>query len=610
MLSFGSTFRPRRFSCVNKPMALDGDKKSNIAIWRIDKNIDSFSGKTADQIIDAIRETANKKRTVEPLELSVGTYEDKRIRGLRAKRFSEGWSGFLQGLLGAEYTESKIRDVFANTNKDLVLFLYDDENIFAITSGGGYHIIQNFIDERFPFEVAKRMLTGEFKSADVRDLTGAVYSQSRNFRRDYNFSRREAFGKVWKKLTGKIDPSLIRGSENLAGFLPKDSKKVFNADIKSSFTFRKSVTLEQIIDIAKEIEKLLKGELTDEQKRTFSFLDTLKEVTTKKAKEKLRDALPREIYDFVRSDSQNCDELDFCHPREMSKFLAGTGYKLTKELTWNETPTATNVLVALRNADPAAVDMSNFDAFKETFLSLSFSFLEEDEGITTYEDLWKYFHGEIESGGKKYFLIDAKWYEVVGDFLKRLSEDFQNEVFEGRAILSTDVPFIEWRTGSEGDFNRAQSAQDNFYFGDEVFLKKSEKGKIELFDLLYESSDRVYIIQVKDGFGAAIRNACSQIQMAAEIIENAISSGDYADLNSYYIEFAKENAEVSHNLFVALLKKERVYVLAFATRAEFTQVNFQADQFQSEIARFEVLGISHEFRANDRDFRIANVRKV
>ena len=589
-------------------MPKDLSKKSNIAIWKIDTSIDNFSGKSADEAIDMVK-ASYTKRKLDVLELKNDSYEGKKVKVFHTERFSDGWSQFLRTLLPDSLTDEKKQKIFHGINKDLILFVYDDKNIFAITSGAGYFIIQNYIDERFPFEVAKRMLTGGFKSAEMRDLTGLIYSQSRNFRRNYNFSRREAFGKVWKKLTGKVDSGVLKNSEFIADFISEDGKKTFNADIKSSFTFRKTVSLDDVLSVMKEIEQLLVKNPTDDQKRAFSFLDTLKEITNKKVKEKLRDALLNKLYEFIAS-TNNDSDFDFCHSKEMVTFLHGGLFKIADGLSWDQAPSASDVLIKLRDAGIKFIDKSDFVKFKESFLKLSLSFTGDDEdGLPFTDDLWKYFHGEIDLNGKKYFFIDGKWYEVVGDFLKRLAEDFQEEVFGEKAILISDIPFISWGVQDEGEFNKAQAKESGFYIGDKIFLKQSEKGKIELFDLIFTKDDRTYLIQVKDGFGASIRDACSQVQMAAEIIENSLVSNNNSELESYYEEFNKSNTGVSKNEFFKLLKKNRQYVLAFSTKDAFTKANFLAKKFQSEIARFEVLGLSHEFRANVRQFQIAHIKK-
>src|SRR3989338_1903044 len=589
-------------------MPKDLSKKSNIAIWKIDTSIDNFLGKSADEALDMIK-ASYTKRKLDVLELKNDSYEGKKVKVFHTERFSDGWSQFLRTLLPDSLTDEKKQKIFHGINKDLILFVYDDKNIFAITSGAGYFIIQNYIDERFPFEVAKRMLTGEFKSAEMRDLTGLIYSQSRNFRRNYNFSRREAFGKVWKKLTGKVDSSVLKNSEFIADFISEDGKKTFNADIKSSFTFRKTVSLDDVLSVMKEIEQLLVKNPTDDQKRAFSFLDTLKEITNKKVKEKLRDALLNKLYEFIAS-TNNDSDFDFCHSKEMVTFLHGGLFKIADGLSWDQAPSASDVLIKLRDAGIKFIDKSDFVKFKESFLKLSLSFTGDDEdGLPFTDDLWKYFHGEIDLNGKKYFFIDGKWYEVVGDFLKRLAEDFQEEVFGEKPILTSDIQFIPWGAQDEGGFNKSQAKESGFYIGDKIFLKQSEKGKIELFDLIFTKDDKTYLIQVKDGFGASIRDACSQVQMAAEIIENSLVSNNNSELESYYEEFNKSNTGVSKNEFFKLLKKNRQYVLAFSTKDAFTKANFLAKKFQSEIARFEVLGLSHEFRANVRQFQIAHIKK-
>ena len=348
---------------------------------------------------------------------------------------------------------------------------------------------------------------------------------------------------------------------------------------------------------------------TADQKKAFGFLDTLKEITNKKVKEELRDALLKKLHAFTAS-MDNESDFDFCHSKEMVTFLHGGHFEIADGLSWDQAPSASEVLIKLRGAGTKFIDKSSFAKFKEGFLKLSLSFTGDDEdGFSLTDDLWKYFHGEIDLSGKKYFFIDGKWYEVVGDFLKRLAEDFQEEVFGEKPILTSDIPFIPWGAQDEGGFNKSQAKESGFYIGDKIFLKQSEKGKIELFDLIFTKDDKTYLIQVKDGFGASIRDACSQIQMAAEIIENALASNNNNELEGYYEEFKKSNSGVSRDKFFKLLKKNRQYVLAFSTKDVFTKANFLAKKFQSEIAKFEVLGLFHEFRASVRQFQITHIKK-
>ena len=130
-----------------------------------------------------------------------------------------------------------------------------------------------------------------------------------------------------------------------------------------------------------------------------------------------------------------------------------------------------------------------------------------------------------------------------------------------------------------------------------------------MFDLIYLKDNRIFLIQVKDGFGASIRDACSQIQIAAEIIENNLNLNNTSELDEYYLEFKKHNQNLSKEEFLSMLKKDRCYVLAFSTKEVFSESNYLCKKFQSEIAKFEILGQSHEFRANGREFLVTNIKK-
>ena len=76
-----------------------------------------------------------------------------------------------------------------------------------------------------------------------------------------------------------------------------------------------------------------------------------------------------------------------------------------------------------------------------------------------------------------------------------------------------------WVSGKEGPYNDSYCNNPNFIVGDRIILDG-----IEYFDLLYiGEAGKVYIIQVKKGFGGKARESCSQIRNSAKMIESSLA---------------------------------------------------------------------------------------
>ncbi|MCK4592033.1 TIGR04141 family sporadically distributed protein [Candidatus Parcubacteria bacterium] len=590
------------------------NKQNNLAIWKIDKKVFGDGNLSCKNIIEEIKknyflkETDKKQkdreyetRNIDIVPLIKNEFNNKKLLVLHRKRFSYGWKYFLGDKINTDIANDKNKNIFTNTNNDFVCFIYDENDIFAITSGAGYFIIQDYIDDSFPLDIAKKIFLGKFKYKETRDLTSVTYTKAENYRRTYSFSKSETFGQIWKKLMGEIDKDVIKSVPELSLIFDINSQKAINAEMKSSFTFRKSVTFEEIIQLINAIQKL--PPQTKKSLIKLSFLDSLKEESKKDKKDKLQKALLKKIFTILRDDKYNeAGDFDFCHPVKVFDFFAGQKYSVNNiELPYTDYPSAEDVLKFIKEKN--IVNLTDFDEFSKCFQKLTFSFSKTDNDFKIEKNLTQYFHGEVEHNNTTYFLVDGKWYKPMGTFLDSLSNMFIDEIFGADGVFDNSVPFMEWNKNTKGKyienkFNKEQSkVSKNFYLGDKIFILTGN-GEIELFDLLYVQDKKLFIIQVKNGFGASVRDACSQIQIAADIIEDDIKNGGKERLKEYYKKWSvEEDNNLSEKQFLRLFDREREYVLAFATKHDFSKKTFESNKLKSSIAKFELIGLANEFRA-------------
>ncbi|WP_367127874.1 DUF6119 family protein [Saccharothrix sp. HUAS TT1] len=582
-------------------------KRSNNAIWKIVVADGETPKGRLDEVIKAyemalITEGSTKQSLVlVPLRQS----ESKIKLELYVRpNFGVGLLPFVEDyLMQPEDTKR-----FAVQGVDACLFISTDSSLYAITSGGGHHIIADFVDYSFPFDMAKRLISNNFTAADVRDMTGSRTSRAETYRHTYSIDKSEAMDTIWKKLVGRLDAERLPEGSPLRGFINPERPPA--VEIKSAFVLRQKLGLSDVCELVKALESL--PEPTPEHLKELSFLDNLYPIKNDKD---LTCSLCEEFVENVRLALlvDEVPDVDVLDPYEIISFKAASEFKLGRDRIGDSPPTIDELLPVLKNR--LCRFLENRKDFYDHFITLTLSYRvdPDDKSKVIRRKLFEYLHGQVDFEGKTYFRIDKVWYRSFGDFLENLKRDFIAEVFsrERPVLLGPDVEFLPWAGGSERDFNIAQAKENDFYFGDEIFAKV-DRGKVELFDLLKvdDENRKLYIIHVKKEFAAKMRDACSQITVSADVISKDREQGKDVLINYYRNEWSKNelNAGVSEDAFLSWFDYDLIYVVLCSTRNTFVAEDFQENRLTSHIARREILATKNEMKRNRYDFRLAHTK--
>jgi uncharacterized protein (TIGR04141 family) len=238
----------------------------------------------------------------------------------------------------------------------------------------------------------------------------------------------------------------------------------------------------QVVSLAKEIERL--PEPTEEQARQLSFLDNLYPVKSKELEDELQMQLIEDLRQAIVADSDI--DLDICDPEDVSRYYAGSGFKISRWMLTGDPPEKDDVIDVLRQK--CATVLSEKEEFfrKAMSLRIRYSLGDDDHSVHITSELYKFMHAQVDFQGDTFFLLDKIWYRSQGEFLDNLKRDFIEETFTaGNPILNTeDLGFLTWCDGDEDAFNKRQAEEvEGFYYGDKIFAV-SDRGKVELFDLL------------------------------------------------------------------------------------------------------------------------------
>lgn len=583
-------------------------KRSSNAIWKIMVPV----GMTPKDQLDAVIRTYDEQVTEDPDKKDPLTavplnqlVPDIQLHLYVRRSFSKGLLPFVERYLAHPADDAKR---FHIHGADVCLFLATRSSLFAITSGAAHHIIADFIDYSFPFDTAKKLISNKFTATDVRDMVGSRTSRSETYRHTYSIDKSEAMDTVWKRLVGRLDTER----------LPEDSllREIINPDrppaieIRSAFVLRQKLDLVEVCKLIEEVENL--PEPSEDHRRELSFLDNLYPIKNEK---KLTDSLTWMFVAEIRramlvGESPDVDLLD---PHEILSFKAGSNFMLSRARIGDSAPDIEDLLPALRGKLEGSLqdEALFFDEFLK--LSLSYCIDPDDTSRTIRRKLLDYLHGQVKLDDRTYFRIDKVWYKSLGDFLENLKRDFIDEVFrpDRPVLLGAEVAFLPWTASSEGEFNRDQANEEDFYFGDEVFAR-TDRGKVELFDLLKVDNEnkKLYVIHAKNGFSAKIRDACSQILVSADVISHDLANEKKVLTTFYNEEWSREelNTGVDETTFLSWFDYDLTYVVLCSTGNHFVAEDFTEYRLISHIARREILATKNEMKRHDRTFRLAHTR--
>lgn len=592
-------------------------EENQLPIYRLNRHSEALSVyQTFDGVVNAVMAAAAERIT----QANIGrrregdTYTEKvlsddlDLQGFRVRIFHKvrenpnQWNDFFSGVL-VDLTRVH------NRNHDFIVFASEDaspeSNIYSFTGGIASAVVASYGDDAFPLELVVRMIDPEkVKQAKSRMISGSFYARSNFFRGAHSISTSDAFGAIWRDIVASVRDD-IRDDEDL-GDLFSDRKEL-NCEARSSFKLRKRVSFEEGLLLIRRLEAFLGRPLTAEQRQVLELFETFKIIRSKSQKIAVRQAVLESALSYVRGEITTFD-YDLCH-HEYEKYLDADSFTVKYrqfELLFTDAPTAKQILDFLRTlGDDVPRDVSDLDRVRIETQNQAGPWLETKGGF------FEHLHGEVSLGnGDIYFLVDRNIYKANADFLSRMREDFASRYTGDLSVENFDqLGFLDWTNIDEGPYNELHLDQPGFIVADRVTTKG-----IEYFDLLNFSIDReLYITQVKNGFDANIRDACSQIRNAANIIENAVRDGRATKLRELYrflmtgtgINYAdrlrRQLGQITEDQFVGLFtERRRNYLLLFKYPNDVIQSN-------SNIAMFEVLTTRDFIRTYDALFKVENI---
>ncbi|MCJ8155743.1 TIGR04141 family sporadically distributed protein [Chryseobacterium sp. SSA4.19] len=522
------------------------------------------------------------------------------------------WKDFISNIVEAD---QEILNLKKSSSESYIILFQNKktQKIYASTGGYAHITVQEFATTDFGIEILARIVKVDDKalrSTKERNLTGGIQGEVKFFRNDYNLFENDSFGKIYNELNALLTKETLIKS---FGFSSKDLTSNSLCIAKNSFSLKKSISFEKLLDIIKRCEKLLEKEPEVE-------INSVNKISRSESllKDNLFDTLIKNAYqNYLDENSFYSIEIS---NKEFDKYFQATKSKISfyfkrklQEIIFDDIfREFQSVIVEISNICGNSL---NFDEFKKIVGSATLETFDENDITLTNENLSNHFCSEIIYNGLNYFLIEKDWYQIKKSFIDTINEAvsyFINENPYSGPKLS------KWQGSSENNYNASYLKKNNTY----VFDKFTHLN-IEACDVLKIEKDEIYFYHIKKGFDNSMRDLCNQVYIAArKVLEDVKNDYNYLeglyDLvkenngNTVYSQNAKKQfGTVTKKQFIEKIKNKKIiFVLAFldtsnSGRRLITEIN----KFDSNIAKFTLVELSKNMRNLGVNFQILQLEK-
>lgn len=509
------------------------------------------------------------------------------------------WKSFLPRNITEDHGFNIISASFA-------LFICIEDYVFAIIGGKGISVIKRFINHSFGLDFFEKFAEPEIDvvhSLTTRGITGALSSEERTYRGNQRLQDALNLGSIPIKINLLLRDVI---KDSIFDFIEFEENENVHFEIGSSFALKIPVNFQQTLDLAHKAVDIM----DNHESRPLSRFERIRD------SEFIEDILVGQFYTHLRDDMERLNspgsntnyllDYDFIHPGKYAQFYECERFEVY--LSRGRTP-----IVETRDRTRIY-----FETLRYLFHNINRNDLFEFRSILagikvrgylgetrkTIAPFISHVSCEIEVNGSPYFLLDTKWYNVRGDFIDSINSQCSSLITTNSFLENPLSEPWDLSTHNEGDYNLLYRGRTDY-----LVLDKMLGQNIELCDILYETDETTYLIHVKEGFDAKMRDVTNQVTVSSSRLWNDLKS-DRQFIREVYDRFnSSENnaSNINFDQFNAKFDKNIEYVIAYRhNRRNATVVN-NTEMFQSNIAKFSLIMCMREMKSYSYPLKVIEI---
>lgn len=489
-----------------------------------------------------------------------------------------------------------------------VLFFFSNMEVYAITGGSGYRVIEETIDTQFGFSVVERLI--DTSQSDMRRISERVFlgvelASNRFFRPDYVFDDEDTFGKYYRGL------DVFIRKEKLKDIGVSTDKKELLVRGEAGFKIDTKITFEQLVERIEKLSQILKKNKTGIELNPFKKLTRGELKIPVGRQQTIKDQLEQHLADYYYKLFQKNDELSEIYHPSLIEYLNCSQIRIKYDKKEEFISTAQRITPRLIIGTALGyVDGIQFPLFRKLSNEIIISLYDETtEKYIHNASLADCFFGEVPIDDKRYLKFENDWFHYTLQFASDLNSRLES--MKERVRIET---MAEWsHLNTEGEYNDLHAMKHNTLVADRKFHKK-----IEVADIISWTKNELIIYHVKNGLNKDLRVLQSQIINSAKVLAEFRSNINAKSVEQYYEKLKKQPSGFKGSFpsiseFKKILMSTNVrFVFSFSTKTKNSTRDSIFDEIaasQSAIAKISVLHTFYTIRQMDYEFSIAKIIK-
>jgi len=491
-------------------------------------------------------------------------------------------------------------------NASFALFICFENYVFSIIGGKGISVIKRFINHSFGLDLFEKFAEPEIDivhSLTTRGITGALSSEEKTYRSNQKLQDALNLGSIPIKINLLLRDVI---KDSLFDFIEFDENEIVHFEIGTSFALKVPLNFEQTLNLAQKSVEILESN----GGRPLSRFERIRD------NEFIEETLLNSLYNHLRNDMERLNvsgsnanyllDYDFIHPSKYADLYECDRYEVY--LRNGRTPIVqtrdrTNIYFETLQYFFNNVNRNSFNEFRIAIAGTKVrGYLGENR--KTIAPFINHVACEIQVNNSPYFLLDSKWYQVRGDFIDSINSQCSSLVSFNSMV---DQPLNEpWNTENqdEGAYNLLYKGRNNY-----LVLDKMLGQNIELCDILYETPEVTYLIHVKEGFDAKMRDVTNQVTVSSHRLWNDLNS-DRVFIREVFERFNRSENNtntIDFETFSSKFDKKIEYVIAYRHNKINATVIDQIELFRSNIAKFSLIMCMKEMQSYSYPLKVIEI---
>lgn len=390
---------------------------------------------------------------------------------------------------------------FRQSYASSIMFIYDDTNIFTITTGQGFRVIEDFCLPKFGLLVISAYRKSfRVTSLDSNDMSSIVHSNKTIYANEVDMLDIESLDTIFKEISGRLNDT--ETVHDLLDLDEKSAKKSLKVSASKNIKFGSSMNLNKLLHLLDILNTYDYSGLKD----TFNLIIPVDVNKDNEIASKNKKAVIEKMYNSIYNETSLGFDI---FSRATISFIEAEAYTLVyknNELTYTE------------DIEPISFIRSAYEKYlgnKKNTISTFTEFVDSVKLVSKKEDrdqtsdkLFKHISGEIEVDNKNFYIFYGDFYLITESYNIRLNKSLENKLLKERFANHLQT---KWEPEfSEDDFNEKVSNEEGY-----IHLHKIKPEYIEFADLMkIEEDGSITIIHVKDGFDDDMRALDRQVELS------------------------------------------------------------------------------------------------